>query len=69
MPASYLKKHRPICSVLEEIKQVAEADGNQYIMQLADEATAYAKSMSAKLAEYKESKELQQLLIDSTESR
>ena len=56
MPASFLARHRTICAVLEEIKQMA-ADGNTNGMeQLCDEAITYAQRMSAKLMEYKHEK-------------
>lgn len=54
MPASYLVRHRPICDVLNEIRERALTDGNTEIVRLCDEAIPYAKSMSAKLAEYKD---------------
>lgn len=55
MPASFLKRHRTICNVLEEIRSVKGTDPNHYtrINMLVDEAKSYAESMSAKLVEYK----------------
>ena len=53
MPASYLKRHRPICDVLNEIKELAIRWDNKRLEVLCDEAITYAQSMSAKLAEYK----------------
>lgn len=61
MPASYLAKHRPICTVLQEIKEIAEnmpsSSESEKIAVLADEATGYAQRMSAKLQEYKDEKQ------------
>lgn len=57
MPASYLSKHRPICSVLEQILELAKARGDEEIVDLIEEAIPYAKSMSNKLSEYKEMKD------------
>jgi len=55
MPASFLSRHRTICDVLEEIRSIAERGGsNSEIVSLCNEASTYAKRMSAKLAEYKE---------------
>lgn len=59
MPASYLTRHRPICDVIADIKRtVAAYSDDPYVTEqvdkLCDEATGYAQSMSAKLAEYKQ---------------
>lgn len=54
MPASYLTRHRPICTVLQDIRNLAMIRNDEETMKLCDEATGYAKSMSAKLSEYKE---------------
>lgn len=56
---SYMKRHRPICAVLEEISNIAtSATGNEYptvelerIIELVEEAITYAKRMDAKLVE------------------
>lgn len=56
MPASYLARHRPICTVLQEIRGIAETREDHVTMKLCDEATGYAQRMSAKLTEYKEAK-------------
>ena len=48
---SYLKRHRPICAVLQEIGNIATNDGRQDIMTLVEEAISYAKRMDAKLVE------------------
>lgn len=53
MPASYLARHRPLCTVLQEIRELAVRDGRDDIIALADEATDYAQRMSAKLTQYK----------------
>jgi len=53
MPASYLKRHRPICDVLGEIREIALAHNDPRIVQLCDEGIDYARRMSAKLVEYK----------------
>jgi hypothetical protein len=50
---NYLSRHRPICSVLMEIRTIAHDIGDERIVKLCDEATEYAQSMSKKLAEYK----------------
>lgn len=59
MPASFLKRHRTICEVLEEIR--SQADPGDFhgskIHTLVDEAKTYAQAMSAKLVEYKREKE------------
>jgi hypothetical protein len=54
MPASYLARHRPICSVLEEIREIALSQNDTKIVSLCDEAIPYAKRMSNKLQEYKD---------------
>lgn len=46
---SYMARHRPICAVLEEIKEKA-AQGSD-VSDLCDEAISYAKRMDAKLVE------------------
>lgn len=53
MPASYLAKHRPICAVLQLIRDIAEERGDEVTVELCDEAITYARRMSAKLVEYK----------------
>jgi hypothetical protein len=61
MPASFLKRHRTICEVLEEIRAVSvlskDAADIRNINTLVDEAKTYAEAMSAKLVEYKHEKE------------
>lgn len=54
---SYLSRHRPICSVIQEIREIAEKQHNGTIMLLCDEARGYAESMSRKLMEYKKREE------------
>ena len=54
MPASFLKRHRTICAVLEDIKKHAAFIEHDKIIELANEAIIYAQAMSAKLVEYKE---------------
>ena len=54
MPASYLKYHRPICAVLQEIRTLAEQRHDTHTMRLCDEAREYAERMSARLVQYKE---------------
>lgn len=53
MPASYLARHRPICTVLQEIRDAAIARHDNTIIKLCDEAIDYAQRMSKKLTEYK----------------
>lgn len=50
---SYLARHRPICSVLQLIREAAEQRGDAATIALCDEAIDYARHMSAKLTEYK----------------
>lgn len=50
---SYLHRHRPICAVLQEIREAAAARTDYATVALCDEAITYARSMSAKLTEYK----------------
>lgn len=50
MPSSFLGRHRTICAVLTEIK---ELHSDPYTRHLCDEAILYAERMSAKLVEYK----------------
>lgn len=58
MPASFLKRHRTICEVLEEIRTATLANHSvEYINTLVDEAKTYAQAMSAKLTEYKKERE------------
>lgn len=47
---SYLSRHRPICAVLQEIKDTTL---NRRVLELADEAIDYAQRMSNRLMEYK----------------
>lgn len=58
MPASFLSRHRTICDTIEEIKNTAiglveDPYAQNKLVELCDEAATYARSMSAKLAEYK----------------
>lgn len=54
MPASYLTRHRPICDVLNDIRELALSIDEMKIVRLCDEAVSYAQRMSAQLAEYKD---------------
>lgn len=53
---SYLSRHRPICAVLQEIRELTK---DPEIIKLIDEAISYAQSMSAKLVEYRIKEEKQ----------
>ena len=55
--SSFLERHRTICSVLYEIKEMAEAGNTAVIPALCDEAILYARRMSMKLMEYKKKEE------------
>ena len=51
---SFMARHRTICAVLEEIKQLSvkhDRDNFPMILVLIDEAITYAKRMDAKLVE------------------
>lgn len=50
---SYLSRHRPICTVLQEIRELAEVRGDTATVKLCDEARDYAQRMSKRLMEYK----------------
>jgi hypothetical protein len=50
---SYLERHRPICTVLQDIRELAEERKDVKTIELCDEAIGYARRMSAKLVEYK----------------
>lgn len=50
---TFLTRHRTICAVIQEIRQMAEHNGDVYMIKLCDEAREYAQSMSAKLVEYR----------------
>jgi hypothetical protein len=52
MARSYLSRHRPICSVIQEIKELAAARADYRTINLCDEAMDYAHSMSKRLVEY-----------------
>lgn len=54
---SYLSRHRPICAVLQEMR---ERTTDPVMLRLIDEAHDYAKRMSARLVEYKQEKENEQ---------
>jgi hypothetical protein len=51
---SFLSRHRTICAVLAEIRELAERRGDVRTVELCDEARTYAESMSAALTRYKE---------------
>lgn len=51
---SYLKRHRPICAVLEEMREYAENAKLTGLLTLIEEAITYAKRMDAKLVEIRE---------------
>lgn len=57
MSNSYLSRHRPICTVLEEIRKCNNATNadalRPEINALIDEAKDYAQRMSNRLMEYK----------------
>lgn len=53
MPASFLARHRTICAVLYEIRELATKRKDKKTMDLCDEAILYARKMSIKLTEYK----------------
>ena len=57
MPASFLSRHRTICAVIEEIREIARQRQDTTTMLLCDEAKLYAERMSIKLSEYKRKKE------------
>lgn len=53
---SYLSRHRPICTVIQEIRELAENNRGRMdsrIIELCDEATDYARRMGNRLMEYK----------------
>lgn len=62
MPASFLNRHRTICAVLEEIRELNDLsveaskhyNSRKRINDLINEAKDYAEKMSAKLQEYKD---------------
>lgn len=51
---SYLSRHRPICAVLQEIREVTQ---DEKVIKLVDEAVDYARRMSDRLMEYKRAEE------------
>ena len=51
---SYLKRHRPICAVLEEMREYAKNAKLTDLLTLIEEAITYAKRMDAKLVEIRE---------------
>lgn len=62
MTESYLSRHRPICTVIDEIRErMKRIESNPIIaedvIKLCDEATDYAQRMSARLMEYKRKEE------------
>lgn len=48
---SYITRHRPICAVLQQLR---DATSDPLTLELLDEARSYAESMSAALVRYKE---------------
>jgi hypothetical protein len=58
MPASFLSRHRTICAVLEEIKELALKRDDTKTVMLCDEAKLYAERMSVRLFEYKTAQEV-----------
>lgn len=50
---SFLSRHRTICAVLQQMRQLAEQRSDHLTIQLCDEAREYAESMSAALVKYK----------------
>lgn len=50
---TYLHRHRPICAVIAEIRELAVIRNDEYTVTLCDEARDYAQRMSVKLTEYK----------------
>lgn len=55
-----IMNHRTICAVILEIQEAAKNDGRHDIIELCEEAFKYARSMSAKLEEYKSKSNKQQ---------
>lgn len=51
---SYLARHRTICAVLQQIQDAAVARHDADTVRLCDEAITYARSMSARLVQYKD---------------
>lgn len=54
---TYLTRHRPICAVIQEIRELAAQNNDEYMMKLCDEARDYAQRMSVKLTEYKNARD------------
>jgi len=50
----FLHRHRTICSVIQEIRDIALLNNDNTTVELCDEAETYAKRMSARLVTYKE---------------
>lgn len=50
---SYLSRHRPICAVLQEISELAQARDDVETIVLCNEAVDYAQRMSKRLQELK----------------
>lgn len=48
---SYMARHRPICAVLQELRDRLENLTDDHSITLVDEAILYAKRMDAKLVE------------------
>jgi hypothetical protein len=51
---SYITRHRPICAVLQQIRDIAATRDDILTISLCDEARTYAESMSRALVTYKE---------------
>lgn len=54
MTGSFLARHRTICSVLVEIRDMAHNRKDAHTIALCEEAITYAQRMSSKLVEYKQ---------------
>lgn len=61
---SYLSRHRPICTVIQEIAEIASAHGEERIVELCAEATDYAQRMSARLREVRHLQDTNKALIE-----
>lgn len=57
MTTSYHARHRPICEVIQDIRERAELINAPEIIAWCDEAHGYARRMSAKLEEHKRKEE------------
>lgn len=52
--SSYMTRHRPICTVLDDARKLAEKNDDGDMIKLIDEAIDYARRMSKRLMEYKQ---------------